>query len=197
METCGTVPTGFRDTATSSTISDVTNSTAIPISTNDQGAMGSKLQGMTNQSTSLSSFKNPSITHYLKQPTLLLSTKPAMSQDETAKKSIVADNPTLSRDETSPARGRKRVTNRSTDRAERRSQSSVPYRRQSSASKPRIKSDKKVYPENKNITVGFPSAIKSIVNLTPASENTPANENHVEKSKCVPVATGDAQQVKI
>ncbi|KAH3713009.1 hypothetical protein DPMN_072772 [Dreissena polymorpha] len=65
METCDTVSTGFRDTATSSTISDATNNTAIPISTNDQGSIGSKLLGMTNPSTSLSSFKTPSITHYL------------------------------------------------------------------------------------------------------------------------------------
>ncbi|KAH3775376.1 hypothetical protein DPMN_176777 [Dreissena polymorpha] len=80
METCDTAPTGFRDTATSSTNSEVvTNSTAISISTNDQGATGSKLLGMTNQSTSLSSCKTPSITHYLKQPTLLLSTKPVMT----------------------------------------------------------------------------------------------------------------------
>ncbi|KAH3715696.1 hypothetical protein DPMN_058408 [Dreissena polymorpha] len=112
METCDTVPTVFRDTATSSTSSEVvTNSTAIPISTNDQGAMGSKLLGMADQSTNLSSFKTPSITHYLKQPTILLSTKPALTQDETAIKSIVGDNdnPTLSREETKPTRGRTRV----------------------------------------------------------------------------------------
>ncbi|KAH3794780.1 hypothetical protein DPMN_148318 [Dreissena polymorpha] len=200
METCDPVPTGFRETAPSSTNSEVvTNSTAIPVSTTDQGAMGSKMLSITNQPTSFTSLKTPNITQYLNQPTLLLSTKPANTQDETAIKSIAADNdnPTLSRDETTPTRGRTRIANRSTDRAERRSQSSVPYRRQSSASKNKIKSDKTVFPDNNNSAVGLTSAINSIVNLTPASENTPTNGDHVENSKCVPVATDDSRQVKI
>ncbi|KAH3690909.1 hypothetical protein DPMN_191206 [Dreissena polymorpha] len=78
METCDPVPTGFRETAPSSTNSEVvTNSTAIPVSTTDQVAMGSKMLSITNQPTSFTSFKTPNITQYLKQPTLLLSTKPA------------------------------------------------------------------------------------------------------------------------
>ncbi|KAH3833107.1 hypothetical protein DPMN_106408 [Dreissena polymorpha] len=80
-----------------------------------------------------------------------------MTQEETAIKSIAVDNdnPSLSRDAPTATRGRTRVSNRSTDRAERRSQS---YRRQSSANKNRIKSDKTVFPENKNSTVGLSSA---------------------------------------
>ncbi|KAH3885422.1 hypothetical protein DPMN_009415 [Dreissena polymorpha] len=92
-----------------------------------------KFLNIENQTTRTTSFKVSCISHNPEQPTLLLSATQTKSPDETAIKSIVADSDNIkpSLDETTPTRGRK-ISNRSTYRAERSSQSSGPYRRQSS-----------------------------------------------------------------
>jgi len=73
-----------------------------------------------------------------------------------------------------PTRGGSRVANRSVSRAERRSSSATPYRRQSSASKSKGKADQLVLPSDKNNSPVIPVAKNSTGNT---KRTVPADTN--------------------
>ena len=106
-------------------------------------------------------------------------------QDMTSVKTLYTDatNPNLVPENKVPTRGRSRVANRSVTRAERRSSSATPYRRQSSASKSKGKSDQLVLPSDKNNSPVIPVAKISTGNAkrtVSADTNTHEQQIHVQ-----------------